>query len=504
MSELLLEMRGINKTFPGQQVLFDVDFSLLAGETHVLAGENGAGKSTLMRILSGVYGDYDGSIRIRGESVRFNSPQDAARAGVSIIHQELSLIPSMRVSDNIFLGRESCAPGGWLRFGHETRDCNRLLQRLGVQAAPDALVQQYPISIQQTIEIAKALAFDASIIIMDEPTSALTGPEVERLFKVMDDLKRQGCGIIYISHKMEEIYQVADRITVLRDGRLIGVEQADRLSRDELVRWMVGREMKEFLAREPHDPGAVALDVADYTVADPGGRGKPAVSGVSFQARFGEIVGLAGLQGSGADVLMNSLYGMYGQITRGNVTLLGRPYKPHSPRTALKRGLALLTSDRKGEGLIAPMSVTHNITLSALVRHSPGGWLRETRERDAANEKQRVFDIRLRDTAQAVATLSGGNQQKVCLAKCLEARPQVLLLNEPTRGVDIGAKQDIYALMNQWTRENIAIVLITSEMPELIALCDRIIVLHQGVKTASCNRADAHPERILAAAMGKR
>ncbi|HOC67445.1 MAG TPA: sugar ABC transporter ATP-binding protein [Candidatus Hydrogenedentes bacterium] len=502
MPELLLEMTGIGKAFSGQTVLEDVRLDLRAGETHVLAGENGAGKSTLMRILAGIYTEYAGTITLYGRETRFGSPQDAARQGISIIHQELSLIPSMTVSDNIFLAREQAGPAGWLRFHREREACAALLDRLGVPVKPGAPVGAYSIGVQQSIEIAKALAFEARILVMDEPTSALTEPEVERLFEVIASLKRAGCGIIYISHKMEEIYRIADRITVLRDGRYIGTEDRDRLPRETLVKWMIGRPMSEQIFRDAPAPGAPVLELKDFSVPDPAGRPRPAVDRVSFSLRRGEILGLAGLQGSGAEVLVNGLYGVYGRITGGEVRVDGAPYRPGSPAHALRQGIALLSNDRKREGLVPSMSVTHNISLAALPRLSPGGLLREGLERQAAEARKKALNIRVAALTREVATLSGGNQQKVALAKCLEAQPRVLLLNEPTRGVDVGAKHDIYALMNAWTASGIALVLITSEMPELLALSDRILALHQGRVTAAFDRGAATPEAVLAASMG--
>ena len=502
MSDLLLEMKGISKDFSGPRVLDEVSFDLRVGETHVLAGENGAGKSTLMRILSGVYTEYEGEVRIQGKVVRFRSPQDAAKNGISIIHQELSLVPDLSVADNIFLGREQTGAVGWLRFGWERDACTKILRRLGVEAAPGMPVSDYPIGVQQTIEIAKALAFDASIIVMDEPTSALTEPEVARLFDVIDDLKKQGCGIIYISHKMEEIYTIADRITVLRDGRYIGTADSADLPRQELVRWMVGRTITEQSKRAASECGAVALALSDVTVPDPGGRLRPVVDAVSLRVHAGEIVGLAGLQGSGAGELMKALYGVYGHVAKGSVQLCGTPYTPVSPRHALRQGLVMLSNDRKREGLIQGMSITHNITLPALSDYSPGWFLRERLEQVAAKTRRTDFGIRSETVSQMVHTLSGGNQQKVALAKCLETQPRVLLLNEPTRGVDVGAKEDIYELMARWSDSGMAILLITSEMPELLALSDRIVVMHQGRVTAELTGSEATQERILTAAMG--
>jgi len=500
----LLRMSNIGKAFSGTRVLDNVEFTLKAGEVHVLAGENGAGKSTLIKILAGVHGEYEGSIALEGQRLRFRSPLDAARHGISAIHQELSLIPTMSVSDNIFLGREKSGPGGWMRFGGQEKACRTLLDTLGLVADPRRLVGEYPLSVRQTLEIAKALAFDVRILIMDEPTSALTEPEVERLFSLIEDLKKRGCGIIYISHKMEEIYRVADRITVLRDGKLIGTRPAAEVSRAELVTWMVGRAVEEQFPRHKPRLGEERLRVESFTVPDPSRGPRVAVDGVSFAVRSGEILGLGGLQGSGASELLNGLFGTYGNAVAGDVWLDGEPFRAGSPERSIRHGLALLTNDRKTTGLVLGMSITRNITLPSLPRFSPaGGWMLPGFEQTAAETCRDRFGIRCTTLDQDVATLSGGNQQKVVLAKWLETGPKVLLLDEPTRGVDVGAKHEIYEMMNRWTEEGIAIVLITSEMPELLALSDRILVMHRGRFTAELAAAEATPEKILQAAMGQ-
>ncbi len=499
----LLRMRGIGKAFGDTRVLDGVDFELRASEVHVLAGENGAGKSTLIKILAGVHTAYDGDIELDGLRRHWRSPSHAAAHGISVIHQELSLIPSMSVTDNIFLGRERSGPVAWMRFGEQRAACRELVARLGLDVDPRRNIEDYPISTQQTIEIAKALAFDANIIVMDEPTSALTKPEVERLFDIIAEIKAQGRGIIYITHKMEEIYRIADRISVLRDGRYVGTATPEELPRPELIRWMVGREVNEQFPRHTPHLGDVRLELRDFTVRDPGGLPKPAVDGVSLKVRSGEILGIGGLQGSGASELMSGLFGAHGRGADGDVTIDGETYIPRSPARAIGRGVALLTNDRKSNGLVLGMGIDQNITLASFPRFSPGFWVRYGAERDCAGGHKEAFGIRTATLTQAVETLSGGNQQKVVLAKWIETRPKVLLLNEPTRGVDVGAKHDIYALMNTWTEAGIAIVLITSEMPELLALSDRIAVMHRGRITAEFSAAEATQEGVLAAAMGR-
>ena len=498
----VLRMSSIGKVFDTTRVLEGVNFSLRRGEVHILAGENGAGKSTLIKILAGVHTEYEGEIVLDGAPVRFRSPQHANRHGISVIHQELSLIPSMTVADNIFLGRERSGPAGWMRFADQRAHCAELLGQLGLNVSPNRFAGEYPISAQQTIEIAKALAFDARILVMDEPTSALTEPEVERLFETIAGLKTRGCGIVYITHKMEEIYRIADRITVLRDGRPIGTANAEDLPRQKLVHWMVGREVDEHFPRHTPQHGGPLLEVRDFVVPDPGGLPHAVVDGVSFELRAGEILGLGGLQGSGASELMRGLFGAYGKTCRGGAVLCGAPFRPSSPSDSIRRGMALLTNDRKSTGLVLDMPVEQNITLASIPKYSPGYWLRYGWERVAAVRHQEGFGIRAATVAQPVRTLSGGNQQKVVLAKWLETGPRVLLLNEPTRGVDVGAKQEIYTLMNQWTAKGIAILLITSEMPELLALSDRIVVMHRGRVTAEFESGEGTQERVLQAAMG--
>lgn len=497
-----LQMAGIGKDFSGVRVLDGVDFDLRPGEVHVLAGENGAGKSTLMKILSGVYSEYDGELRLDGRLVRPTSPHDAVRRGIAMIHQELSLIESLSAVDNIFLGRERIHSGGWIRRREQAAQTRNLLRRLDLAIDEHRPVGEFPLAVRQMIEIARALAFEARILIMDEPTSALNEPEAQRLFALIRELKRT-CAIVYITHKMDEIYRLADRITVLRDGRQIITAAAGDLPQKELVRHLVGRELSTYFPARQSSGGAVVLTVEQAALtAGPGGS-RVALRDISFQARAGEIVGFAGLQGSGNSELFHGLYGAPGRRWSGSITLGGKPYRPESPRRALASGLALLSADRQGAGLIPEFGASANITLAALARFSPGGWLRFGREREVADQYRKAFNIRLAAVDQPVRELSGGNQQKVVLAKWLENRPQVLLLDEPTRGVDIGAKHEIYAWMNRWTAAGMCILLITSELPELLALSDRILVLHRGTIRAEFSRAEATQANIIAAAMGE-
>jgi len=502
--ETLLEMEGIGKIFSGVRVLSNVRFDLRAGEVHVLAGENGAGKSTLIKILAGVYRDYEGTVRLKGRQVRFISPQEACDSGISVIYQEISLVGPMSVADNIFLGREKVRGLLWTDSLYHQQQGRRLLGELGLEIDVARPVEEYPVSVQQMIEIAKALSFNSQIIVMDEPTSTLSEPEVERLFGIIKVLKSRGCGIIYISHKMEEIYSLADRITVLRDGEWIGTEEIARLPQGELIRRMVGREIKEQFPRRLPEPGEALLEVKNFSLRR--GKGDPsylAVRDVSFKVHAGEIVGFAGLQGSGNSELLGGLFAASGKPAGGEVILAGEPLQIRSPRDSIRKRLALLTNDRKANGFIPGMNITHNITLASLDRFSPGGWLRPEMEEASSSERFRSLRIKASSLNQEMATLSGGNQQKVILAKWLETDPRVMLLDEPTRGVDVAVKHEIYELMNAWTEAGCAILLITSEMPELLAMADRILVMYQGSLSAEFTRAGATQEKILKAAMGE-
>ncbi|MCC6357243.1 MAG: sugar ABC transporter ATP-binding protein [Phycisphaerales bacterium] len=497
----LLAMSRISKSFGAQRALIEVDFDLRAGEVHILAGENGAGKSTLIKILGGVHRPDAGEIRINGRPVRFRSPREASAAGIALIHQELSLAPSLSVADNVFLGRER-STAGFVDYRAQYAECRAILGRLGLTVDPRELVGDLPISMQQMIEIAKALSRDASILVMDEPTSALSDMETSRLFACVDDLRNQGRGIIYITHKLEEVYRVADRITVLRDGRWIASAPASDMPPPALIRNMVGREIDDS-ARETAALSAEPpiLELADVSVSAARRSGRPLVEGVSLAVKPGEIVGLAGLQGSGNSDLLLALFGAPHRRLTGDVRVSGRPYSPTTPGQAIRRGLALVTNDRQRTGLVLNLSVAANATLASLERICPGGWMSRGRELALARTAERLR-LRAASLDQPVAALSGGNQQKVVLAKWMNTDPRIILLDEPTRGVDIGAKHEIYDLMRAWCAEGRALILITSEMPELLRMCHRILVLHRGRSAALLDRTEATQERILAASMG--
>jgi ABC-type sugar transport system ATPase subunit len=502
-AEPIVAMRGIRKSFGPVEVLHGVDFEVLPGEVHVLAGENGAGKSTLIRILAGVHGDYAGELLVGGRPHRFHRPHDAVRAGIATIHQDLALVPAMSVSDNLFLGRELPGRFGWVDRAAQDAAAARVLAEAGLDVSPRQPVAALPIGARQLLEIARAFAREAMLLIFDEPTSALREHEVESLFARILELRGRGRGIVYITHRMEEIYRLADRITVLRDGRVVGSAARADLPPDRLVRWMVGREVAGH-ARTPRDRSAApALELEALRVADAAEPGRVLVDDVSFTLARGEVLGLAGLQGSGASDVLHALFGARGRCASGRVRLDGAPFAARAPRDAIARGVMLLTSDRAATGLAPDLTVTENVSLASLSRLAgAAGWIRRRAEHDAVARLTGGFRLRLSSLAAPVRTLSGGNQQKVYLARCLLPDPRVLLLDEPTRGIDVGAKADIYELMREWVERGIAILLITSEMEELLALSDRILVMHRGRIAAELAGPAATKERILAAAMG--
>jgi ribose transport system ATP-binding protein len=495
-------MTGITKRFGEVTVLRDIPFDVCPGEVHVLAGENGAGKSTLIKILAGIHTEFEGTLEFMGRRARPRSPLEANTLGVAVIHQELSLIGPMSVADNIFLGRTP-ARAGLVRDAQQQEEAAHWVRQLGLDLDVRRPVEQFPIAIQQLIEITKALSQKARVIVMDEPTSALNAPEVEKLFALIQSLKQRGCGIVYISHKLEEIERIADRITVLRDGHWIGTTPAARLPRARFIEWMVGRDLGEQFPRRVPRFGPERLRVENLSVFSGDPPGKAAVRNVSLSVRAGEILGIGGLQGSGASELFLGLFGAYGGRTRGVMRLDGNEIRFTSPRQAIESGVAMLTNDRKATGLVLSLPIVANATLAALRELSPAGWRRPARERAAAERTTQSLQLRASSLDAEVGTLSGGNQQKVAIAKWLQTRPRLLLLDEPTRGIDVAAKREIYQLMDHWTAEGIAIMLITSEMPELLSLSDRIAVLHRGRITAEFTRAQATPAAVLAAAMGQ-
>jgi len=519
-SDPLLEIRAVGKRFPGVVALADVTFDVARGEVHALMGENGAGKSTLMKILSGVYADYDGALVWDGTPLHLQGPRDAQARGIAIIHQELNLVPELSVAENIFLGREPRTSWGTLDARRMAQEARAQTDRLGLDIAPTRPLGRLRVGERQLVEIAKALSLNARLLILDEPTSALSDTERERLFAVIEALKRDGVTMIYISHKLDETFRLADRVSVLRDGRYIGTRAVGDTDEAALIHMMVGRPLTDLFARDGGTSGGggeLALDKIDLDKIDlDRGTGEEVLRvndlglraegrtlhDISFTLRRGEILGLAGLMGAGRTELLETLFGVHApRLARGRVTIQGRAQAlPASPAAALRAGLALVSEDRKDKSLVLGDSVAHNITLAALGDFLQAGVIRSGQENAAVRQSLQDLHIKTHSPDVAVGALSGGNQQKVVLAKCLLTRPTVLLLDEPTRGIDVGAKAEIYALIRRLAGSGAGILLASSEMPELLALCDRILVLAGGRVAAEFAARDATQERILTAA----
>ena len=499
----LLEMRDITKSFPGVRALDGVSFDLHAGELHALVGENGAGKSTLMKVLAGVYpyGSYGGHIHIDGEERRFASVRDSEQAGVAVIFQELSLIKELSVGENIFLGREP-RRFGVIRWEELYSRAQKLLEGLRLRLDPRTPVGHLGIGQQQLVEIAKALSQEARILVLDEPTAALTDAEVETLFGIIRDLKARGVGMIYISHKLDEVFRVSERITVLRDGRTVGTDPTGALDEPRVIARMVGREVGDIFPETAHERGEVVFEVRAMTVEDPNLRGKLLVDGVSFAVRRGEVLGVAGLMGAGRSDLLMGVFGAHAGRTTGEVYVGGERVHIRRPADAIRHGVGFVTEDRKRYGLVLDQTILNNMTLAGLARLS-GRFVTDV-DAEAAAGARAMTDLRVKANSvfTVAGTLSGGNQQKVVLAKWLLTNPRVLFLDEPTRGIDVGAKQEIYAQINRLASEGLAIVLVSSELPEVLGLSDRVLVLHEGRVTGEFRREEATPEAVMACATG--
>lgn len=488
----LLRMEGITKSFSGVSVLRGVDLDLRAGEVLALLGENGAGKSTLIKVLAGAHVPDAGTIAIEGRVTPMRSPIEARRAGVAVIYQEFNLVPGLTAAENIFLGQER---GPWLRHGAERRRAAELFGRIGVAIDPDMPCHCLSIAQQQVVEIAKALAADARILVLDEPSATLTPQEVERLFAVMRDLQAQGLGLIYISHRLVEIDAIAQRVLVLRDGEVVGTRQVGQVDRDQLIEMMVGRRLDQEFPRRQVSPGEPRLVVSNL-------RRGVAVRDVSFSIRRGEVLGLTGLVGSGRTETARLIFGA-DRAEAGRIELDGRLLHIASPRDAIRAGIALLTEDRKGQGLVVAHSARDNFGLPNLHHWSRLGWLSSGGERQAFAGYIDSLRIRLASPEQPARTLSGGNQQKVVLAKWLEQHGEVLLFDEPTRGIDVGAKYEIYQLINALAAQGKAILLISSELPEVLGMADRILVMHEGRITGEIIEGrTATQEQIMRLAVG--
>ncbi|MBK2898627.1 sugar ABC transporter ATP-binding protein [Klebsiella pneumoniae] len=492
MNAFALEAEGISKFFPGVKALDNVSLRVRPGTVHALMGENGAGKSTLMKCLIGIYRPDKGSIRVKGEPVEFTDTMDALRSGISMIHQELNLVPHMMVAENIWLGREPMKYG-FVDHGQLTRQTQALLDKLNIRLTADRLVGDLSIAAQQMVEIAKAVSWNADIVIMDEPTSALTEGEVAHLFTIIRDLRAQGKAIIYISHKMDEIFAITDEISVFRDGTWVGSKNTTEFTRQSLITQMVGRELTQLFPKFNNTIGEEVLTVRNLTR-------QGVFHDVSFSVRRGEILGVAGLVGAGRSEVMESLFGME-RFDSGEVLIDGAPVTIDSPSVAIEKGMALLTEDRKKSGLFLVLSVLENMSIVKMPEYiGKSGFVQHVKMAEDCMEQIRRLNIKTPTMDQIINNLSGGNQQKVLIARWLLAQPKILILDEPTRGIDVGAKAEIYHLISELANRGVAVIMVSSELPEILGMSDRVMVMHEGRITGILEKDEADQETILSLA----
>ncbi|NUF26652.1 ribose ABC transporter ATP-binding protein RbsA [Gilliamella sp. ESL0254] len=495
MNDNLLQLINIHKSFPGVKALAGVNLTVRAGQVMALIGENGAGKSTLMKVLTGIYQKDEGDIIYLGNKVNFHGPKSSQEAGIGIVHQELNLIPQLSIAENIFLGREFTNKFGCIDWRKTYAQADKLLAELHLNYDSRRLVSDLSIGEQQMVEIAKVLSFNSKVIIMDEPTDALTDTETVSLFEVIKKLKKQNCGVVYISHRLKEIFEICDEVTVLRDGQFVGEKKIDQLNEDTLIEMMVGRKLQEQYPRINVPRGNIALEVKNLN-----GVG---VNDISFSLHEGEILGISGLMGAGRTELMKMIYGA-NPAKSGEIIVNNKSVKISSPRDGLTNGIVYISEDRKKDGLILGMSVKDNMSLNALNYFaSKFKKLRLTEEQEVVKDFVGLFNIKTPSINQTIGFLSGGNQQKVAIAKGLMTRPSILILDEPTRGVDVGAKKEIYQLINQFKEQGLSVILVSSDMPEILGMSDRILVIHEGRVTGHFLSCEATQEKIMAAAVGK-
>ena len=488
-------MTGISKSFNGNTVLNNVEFSVEKGEIHALMGENGAGKSTLMKILTGIYTRDTGEVKVKGKLVDFKNPKEAERAGIAVIHQELNILPDLTVAENLFLGNEKTfGKSGILKTREMNKEAKMILAELGLDIDVKTIARELSVGKQQIIEIAKAMSSNAEVIVMDEPTAALTEREIVSLFETIRALQSNGVSFVYISHRMEEIFSLCDRITILRDGNYVGVKEIKKTSFDEIVQMMVGRELGE---RFPERNATIG----DVKLAANGLTRNGYFEDISFELRKGEVLGIAGLMGAGRTEVAQSLFG-YKKLHKGEVLLDGKPVKISNPLQAKKLGFGYVTEDRKSEGLIVDFSVRDNLSLTNFDKVSTKGIIKANEEKELYETMVKRLGVRTSGPNQAAKSLSGGNQQKVVIAKWLGIEPNVLILDEPTRGVDVGAKKEIYSIINELAEKGVAILMISSELPEIIGMTDRVLVMHEGTLTAELQKTEMTQERIMHYATG--
>lgn len=489
-SEYLLEVLDVRKEFPGVVALDNVRFQLKPGSVHALMGENGAGKSTLMKIIAGVYTPDQGQFKLRGQNIRLNTPLDALENGIAMIHQELNLMAPMSIAENIWIGREPLNRFGFVRHGEMAARTRALFEHLDIQLDPQASIASLSVANRQMVEIAKAVSFGSDVLIMDEPTSALTEKEVAHLFKIISALRDTGKGIVYITHKMNELYEIADQVSVFRDGKYIKTCDMADVTRDDIIKMMVGREITQMFPKQSVPIGDIVLSVENLGL-------NGVFRDISFQVRAGEILGFAGLVGSGRSNVAETLFGVT-PAHSGQIAIDGKGVSIKSPADAMRHGMAFLTEDRKETGCFLPLGIQENAEMAVLrnryVRH---GFVTQSRLQKDAAEMANRLRVRTPDMQEPIMNLSGGNQQKVLICRWLMTGPRILILDEPTRGIDVGAKAEIHRLICDLARQGVAIIMISSEMPEVLGMSDRIAVLHEGRLTGILDRKDADQVKIM-------
>ncbi len=504
-NDIILDFSNVTKRFPGVVALDDVSFSIRRGEIHGICGENGAGKSTLVKILSGVYpfGTYEGSITYNSVELKLaqSSIRAAAEQGIAIVYQELTLVPTRTVGENVFLGKEPVEHGG-INWNKLYADTQAILDKYQLDVDPRETIANLGVGKMQMVEIAKALSEDAKVLILDEPTSALSQAEVEKLMEILRTLKSHDITCIYISHRLEEFFLITDRVTVMRDGKVITTQPTKAVTQGDLVKYMVGREMKERFPMGHRHPGEVIFEVKDLEAFDPNNSGRKVLDGVSFDVRKGEIFGIAGLMGSGRTELVLTLFGEFGKISKGQIRIGDKEIHPKSARQAIDAGLSLVPEDRKRMGLVLIQSILRNISLPNLDQFSKFFRIDANAELQASQRQAKSLTIKAPNMQVQALTLSGGNQQKVVISKWLLSKPQVLIMDDPTRGIDVGAKFEIYKLMNELAEKGVAVIMISSDLEEVLGMSDRVMVMCRGHSTTTLPVAEASQERVMALATG--
>lgn len=504
INQPILEVRNVSKDFSGVYALKNVDINIFRGKVNAIIGENGAGKSTLMKIISGIHSEYEGEVLLHGKQVQFKSPREAGNSGVNIIHQELNLVPHLSIAANIFLGHELTHRLGLLDFPEMNKKAKELLSQLELNVTPTTRVCQLRVGQQQLVEIAKALLFESKVLILDEPTSAISDHEVELLFKIITRLKNKGVAIVYISHKLDELFQIADNFIVLRDGAYIGSGSIQGTSQDELIRMMVGRDLVKGIRREGAVREKELLKVENLCLQNPENRQDYLVNNVSFTLRKGEILGIGGLMGSGRTEVLEAIFGLFPSYVSGKIFIEGKEIRIRSINEAIRAGIALVPEDRKLQGLILNMNVAKNTSLASLRKLSSFSIINRKKEANLSRFYIDKLKTQVSSSSLEVDKLSGGNQQKVVISKWMATQPKILLLDEPTRGIDVGAKSEIYKLIKDLATQGMGIIFVSSELPEILSIADNILVLSESILTAKLTREEASEEVIMKAALAEK